>query len=206
MFPLGSVLLPGAVLPLHVFEPRYRKLTQDCLAGAKEFGVVLIERGFEVGGGDVRAGVGTVARIVAAEEEEDGRWYLMAVGTRRIRVDAWLEDDPYPRAEVASFEDPSGAAMPDGAAYAALLAQARRVLALAAEVGVPAGDATSGFADDPRLGTFQVASLAPLGPLDRQRVLTTEGAAARTDLLGELLSDAEILLNAYLERGGEGDR
>ena len=55
MFPLGTVLLPGAVLPLHVFEPRYRQLVQDCLAGEPEFGVVLIERGSEVGGGDQRA-------------------------------------------------------------------------------------------------------------------------------------------------------
>ena len=55
MFPLGSVLLPGAMLPLHVFEPRYRRLVQDCVAEAShEFGVALIERGFEVGGGDFR--------------------------------------------------------------------------------------------------------------------------------------------------------
>ena len=58
MFPLGTVLLPGAPLPLQVFEPRYRGLTHDCLAGVPEFGVVLIERGSEVGGGDVRTNVG----------------------------------------------------------------------------------------------------------------------------------------------------
>ena len=64
MFPLGTVLLPGAVLPLHVFEPRYRALVADCLAGEQEFGVVLIERGSEVGGVDVRRDIATVARIV----------------------------------------------------------------------------------------------------------------------------------------------
>src|SRR5439155_458702 len=61
MFPLGTVLFPFVVLPLHVFEPRYRALTRDCLAGSGEFGVVLIERGLEVGGGDERFPVGTVA-------------------------------------------------------------------------------------------------------------------------------------------------
>jgi Lon protease-like protein len=63
MFPLGTVLLPGGVMPLHVFEPRYRQMIKDCMASDAEFGVTLIERGSEVGGGDVRSEVGTVARI-----------------------------------------------------------------------------------------------------------------------------------------------
>ena len=62
MFPLGNVLFPHAQLPLHVFEPRYRALAETCLAGDGEFGVVLIERGSEVGGGDTRFSIGTVAR------------------------------------------------------------------------------------------------------------------------------------------------
>ena len=86
MFPLGSVLVPGMVLPLHVFEARYRALVRDCVAGDGEFGVVLIERGSEVGGGDVRTDVGTVARIVQADEMPDGRFALGAVGVRRVRV------------------------------------------------------------------------------------------------------------------------
>ena len=70
MFPLGTVLFPYATLPLHVFEPRYRVLVHDCLASdAPEFGVVLIERGSEVGGGDVRFRTGTVARLVEAAEQ-----------------------------------------------------------------------------------------------------------------------------------------
>src|SRR5256885_11623664 len=83
MFPLGTVLFPFAPLPLHIFEPRYRALAQDCVRGNGEFGVVLIERGFEVGGGDTRFGTGTVARMVEAAELPDVRWMLTAVGTRR---------------------------------------------------------------------------------------------------------------------------
>ena len=57
MFPLGTVLFPTLILPLHVFEPRYRALVENCLAAPQpEFGVVLIERGSEVGGDDVRFG------------------------------------------------------------------------------------------------------------------------------------------------------
>ena len=77
------MLLPGAVLPLHVFEPRYRQLVIDCLAddtGDPEFGVALIERGWEVGGGDERSDVGTVARMVRVEALEGGRYAIVAVG------------------------------------------------------------------------------------------------------------------------------
>src|SRR5205085_6222751 len=94
MFPLSTVLFPYAPLPLHVFEPRYRALVRDCIAGDGEFGVVLIERGFEVGGGDSRFDVGTVAQLVEAAELDDGRWLLTTVGTRRIRVATWIPDDP----------------------------------------------------------------------------------------------------------------
>lgn len=199
MFPLGSVLLPGGVLPLHIFEPRYRQLVQDCLAGTQEFGVVLIERGSEVGGGDVRTDVGTLARIVGAQELGDGRWQLVAVGTRRLRVLRWFDDDPYPLAEVEDWDDDPSSPLPDGEAYATLVAGARDVLALAARARVAAGELGESVADDPRLGTYEVAAALPIGPLDRQRVLATEGAAARVALLGELIADARLLIEATLD-------
>src|SRR3954470_22385328 len=96
MFPLGTVLFPHALLPLRVFEPRYRLMTERVLRGDREFGVVLIERGSEVGGGDVRFGVGTVARIVRSQPLPDGGYALATVGIRRLRVVSWLADDPYP--------------------------------------------------------------------------------------------------------------
>ncbi|HUF84321.1 MAG TPA: LON peptidase substrate-binding domain-containing protein [Acidimicrobiia bacterium] len=105
MFPLGSVLFPHALLPLHVFETRYRALTEACLAGDGEFGVVLIERGSEVGGGDTRFTVGTVARILEAGRLPDGRYVLAAVGTRRLRVRRWLPEEPYPQADIEVLED-----------------------------------------------------------------------------------------------------
>src|ERR1700719_940872 len=106
MFPLGTVLFPHVLLPLHVFEPRYRVMTQRVLAGDGEFGVVLIERGSEVGGGDTRFDVGTVARIVRAQELPDGGYALATVGIRRIRIARWLPDDPYPLAEVVDLAEP----------------------------------------------------------------------------------------------------
>ena len=104
MFPLGTVLFPHAALPLHLFEDRYRALAETCLRGDGRFGVVLIERGFEVGGGDQRFGVGTVARIVEAARTPDGRYLLATVGTERFRIKKWLDDDPFPRAEIDVLE------------------------------------------------------------------------------------------------------
>jgi len=86
MFPLGSVLLPSTAVSLHVFEPRYRALARHCVDGDRRLGVVLIERGSEVGGGDVRFGVATRARIAEAVELDDGRWVMVLVGEDRVRV------------------------------------------------------------------------------------------------------------------------
>src|SRR3954470_18345633 len=167
MFPLGTVLLPSLVLPLHVFEPRYRQMTEDCLGGDREFGVVLIERGNEVGGGDTRTTVGTVARLVEAVPFEDGRWALAAVGTRRIRVRQWLDDDPYPRAEVEEWADPAPTDDLE-AAVAAMVARLRRVLAARTELGDDAAPATQELAEDPVVASYQAVALSPFGPADRQ--------------------------------------
>jgi Lon protease-like protein len=203
MFPLGTVLLPGSVLPLQIFEPRYRAMIRDCLAGDQCFGVVLIARGHEVGGGDERTDVGTVARVVRAAELPNGMWQLLAVGTDRLRVRQWLPDDPYPRAETEPWEDDPTAEPLDPHRYAALLDDVRRVLALAAEVGEPAAPATTEFADDPALGTFQIAAALPLGPFDRQRVLATDRVTARADLLARECAERAGDLEGLLRLGGD---
>lgn len=197
MFPLGSVLLPSMVLPLHVFEPRYRAMVKDCLAGEREFGVTLIERGSEVGGGDIRAMAGTMAEIARAEEMPDGRWGLVAVGVRRIRVVEWLPDDPYPQAVVEDWPDVPSADPDLAEEYAVRVAQLRTVLAVAVELGMEASPMVE-LADDPVLGSHQIAILAPFGPLDRQRLLTAPGPDARLALLGELLEDQELMLRARI--------
>ena len=205
MFPLGSVLFPGAVLPLHVFEPRYQALVRHCVETDPEFGVVLIERGSEVGGGDVRTSVGTVARIVQLAELGDGRFALVAVGQRRIRVRAWLDDDPYPRAEVDDWLDPpaddEGEALHDLVATA--VARLRRTLAFATEAGEQVASATAEISVDPVLASYQAAALAPVGPADGQRLLAAPSAGERLTLLTELLDDADAVLHFRLGAGGE---
>ncbi|HEY6698905.1 MAG TPA: LON peptidase substrate-binding domain-containing protein, partial [Acidimicrobiales bacterium] len=169
MFPLGTVLVPGMVLPLHVFEPRYRSMVVDSRRQHDgTFGIVLIERGSEVGGGDVRTDVGTLARIVRAEELPDGRWILGVLGIHRIRVERWLPDDPYPRAEIHEWaeqlQEPSeageGAAegTADDRAEATILL--RRAAALRREMGEPAPPLDLELADDPVVAGYQAAVVA----------------------------------------------
>lgn len=201
MFPLGTVLVPGMVLPLHVFEPRYRKMVDDCRAGDGAFGVVLIERGSEVGGGDVRTDAGTLARIVEARELPEGRWLLGAVGVERIRVARWLEDDPYPRAELAAWPDEPGAPAPGGRDAAVKLL--RRVTALSVELGRPAPPLELELPDDPVLASYLATAASPLGPADRQQLLTAPTVADRWALLEELLAGQVELLQAQLT-GGAG--
>jgi len=200
MFPLGTVLLPFAHLPLHIFEPRYRALVKDVLAGDGEFGVVLIERGHEVGGGDARFAVGTVARIVQTAELPDGRWLVDAIGTERFRVTEWLPEDPYPRALVEAFDDePFDAA--DGAEAeaaerrAAVERRLRQVLALQVELGFPAPSAVRSLDDDPATAAYEAALLSPIGPMDSQKVLEAPGTVARLTLLEELLAEAREILS-----------
>lgn len=197
MFPLGTVLVPSLGLPIHVFEPRYRALVRDCLAGDGELGVVLIERGSEVGGGDLRSGVGTVAGVLDPVELPDGRWTFTAVGLRRLRVVDWLPDDPYPRADVEEWPDP-----PPGPSHEALLEQVltrlRRTLALATEAGDAAPPATIELTEDPVLAGYQAAAVAPIGALDRQRLLCAAAPEQRLEQLDRLLVEVSEVLELRL--------
>lgn len=200
MFPLESVLFPSAVLPLHVFEPRYRALTRHCLAGDGCFGVTLIERGSEVGGGDIRGWWGTRARIAEAQELPDGRWVVVAVGVNRIRVTRWLPDEPFPRAESEDVVEPSPG--PKAAAARSRAEQLlRRALALKSELGEPAPPATTDLSPDHGEASFQIAALAPVGPADAYRVLQSPGPDQRLDLLSDLLSEELAVLRARAAGG-----
>lgn len=198
MFPLGSVLLPGEILPLHVFEPRYRQMVIDLLADAvdePEFGVALIQRGHEVGGGDERSDIATVARIINIEALDEHRYGLVALGTRRIRIRAWLPDDPYPLADTDEEPDP----LPDDLGrflvnVAATESRVRQVHRLAVELGDLPDGLELEISDDPVLATYQLVSFVPLGPADRFRLLAARDPWNRLELLDAALDDLEATL------------
>lgn len=198
MFPLDTVLFPGLALPLHIFEPRYRSLVVDCLKGDREFGVVLIERGHEVGGGDTRFGVGTVAQILQEAPMPDGRWALLAVGTRRIRIERWLPDDPYPQALAEDLDDPPPAEE-DIEVRRRVERLVRRSLALAAELDDgPTVPSTVELVSGAAAACWQLCAIAPVGRLDQQRMLEAPTVSKRLAVLEELATDACEVLSARL--------
>ena len=215
MFPLSTVLFPSASMSLHVFEPRYRALMRDCLAGDHRFGVILIERGSEVGGGDVRATLGTKGLITKAIELPDGRWLLQVVGESVIEVEEWLPDDPYPVALVRDHgaegvrrpqppsPPPSGGA--DEHEASALLATAtqrvRRARASLAEHGGSqplSPDLALDGDGDPDTASWELCAAAPISAYDAQRLLGAVGTLARARLLVELMEDLELDLHRML--------
>jgi len=190
MFPLGTVLLPHMVLPLHIFEPRYRTMFRDLADGERTFGVVPIVRGCEVGGGEVRGGFGTTARIVQAEELPDGRWLSVTVGTRRFRIIRWFPDDPYPQAEIEELPEevvePSTLALRD-----ALATRVRRLLALRTELGEDVPPSTFSLAEDPSMSCWQLLVLTPINDLDAADLLQADGWVERFQAFERLLTDLE---------------
>ncbi|HYI54621.1 MAG TPA: LON peptidase substrate-binding domain-containing protein [Microlunatus sp.] len=175
MFPLGMVLFPHMPLRLRVFEQRYLVMLSTLLqSDHAEFGVVLIERGQEVGGGEQRFGIGTVAEITTLGTQ-DGFIGLLAQGRTRISIDAWLDDDPHPRAEVSPVPE-----LIWDEQWRALLVSAersvRRSLAMSSEFSELTWPADIGIEGDPVATAWQLAGVAPIGPLDQVGLLASTSA------------------------------
>lgn len=108
IFPLKTVLFPGMPLPLRIFEPRYKKMIGECLAGSGNFGVVLIKEGEEAGPPTVPFEVGTEAKIIKAERMDDGQLFIIVSGQRRLKIVKLLEPEPYLSAEVVFLPELEG--------------------------------------------------------------------------------------------------
>lgn len=200
MFPLESALLPDDELPLQIFEPRYRQLVADCLRGDRRFGVVMIARGREVGGGDERCDVGLIATITAHRKLGFGRYALRCRMGERIRVSHWLPDDPYPCADVDSWPDEPGAAVSD----VELLEVEERIVALFGRVASvrgqrpPSRDAVLGrghvLGGDAGRRLYFLASRVPMGSADRYAVLAAASAADRLAAVHEAIESVEAMV------------
>jgi len=175
MFPLGAVLFPHLPLHLRVFEERYLVMLSRLVeTGTAEFGVVLIERGQEVGGGEHRFRFGTVAQIIELSVQE-GFVALVAQGERRLEVTDWLAEDPHPRAEVRFLPD-----LEWDEALQPLWDQAeklvRRTLAQASEFTEQHWPAGVELSENRLRATWQLAGIAPVGALDQMALLRASSA------------------------------
>jgi uncharacterized protein len=206
MFPLESVRLPGEDLPLLIFEPRYGALVRECLAGAREFGVVLIAAGREVGGGDARCDVGTMAHIVNCDDQGDGRYRLDCQVRERIRVTSWLDDDPYPRAEVEPWPDEPGRSVTAGDIEVVedRLMELFERIASSRQATLPPkhellGEPEPG--DDAGKRLYALASRVPMGQADRYSVLEAPSAGARLDALRDAVETVAAMIEFQLAEG-----
>jgi len=200
LFPLGTVLFPGVPLPLHVFEPRYRRLIQDLTDGradwdeAPVFGVIAIREGWEVGPDSVSAlhEVGCTAALHRVEPLADGRYEVLTAGRDRFRLLDVDRRGPYLVGEVEYLAEPGG---PDAAREAVATCTAFRryvadLLAGAEEAPRPPAD----LPDDPVVLSYLVSASMVLDLPDRQSLLEAPDAAARLRVASALLARERSIL------------
>jgi len=187
LFPLGTVLFPGLVLPLNIFEDRYRQLVQDLLEGPepREFGVIAIRHGRETGidGVSDLYEIGCTAEVRQVEEYEDGRYGLVTVGMRRFRLLGLHDADPYLAGDVELLPDEAGEATLVEPVQQAFLAY---LDALAEQRGVEFD--IPDLPGEPVLLSYLVAAAMVVDLQDKQRLLAEPDAARR------LAADRELLV------------
>jgi Lon protease-like protein len=165
-----------------------------------EFGVVLIERGPEVGGGEKRMNLGTIAKVtnIGTTEEFYG---LESYGTTRFRVKAWLPDDPYPIADIDFLPDLiwDDNLMPS---RVHLEAKVRKLLAFASEFGDLQYTSEVELSEDPMEACWHLAGVLPVGQLDQMDLLASQSAEELISRTYEIVSAADETLRAMM--GGQG--
>ncbi len=188
LFPLNTVLFPGATLPLHIFEERYKLLIGHCLERHQPFGVVLIRSGSEVGEAAQPFDVGTTARVVHVQKLPEGRLNVISVGDQRFRILQVLHQDPYlvGEVELLQSEDQDGGLADLASTVAALFAEYYRLyLALSDQWA-----RTIGLPQEPAPLSDFVASRLPVNVWAKQRLLETLSVRRRLEREAEFLGEA----------------
>jgi uncharacterized protein len=182
LFPLGSVLYPGLVLPLHIFEERYRRLVADLLAQPepREFGVIAIRHGRETGVDGVTAlyETGCTAVLRQAEEHEDGRYSVVAVGARRFALLELGPQAPYFTGEVEFLPDEDGDQAEAGVVVPAVQRAFRSYLDVLSERG-GARITVPDLPDEPVLLSYLVAAAVVVDVPVKQQLLEETDASHR---------------------------
>lgn len=194
LFPLPStVLFPQIPLPLHIFEPRYRTMMADALAGERVIGMVLLKPGFESDyeGRPPVYSVGCAGHIAKYEALPDGRYNLILSGARRFRIRAESHEHPYRLAEVEYLDENEAPSAETAALRDRVVAQLR---ALAKADGValhelpvvpPQGVSDYEFANF-------LSHILQLAPLEKQALLEENGLDARLRKLEDILQFARL--------------
>jgi Lon protease-like protein len=210
LFPLTTVLFPEMLLPLHIFEPRYRLLVRRCMDEDKPFGVVLIRSGEEVGATPEPHAIGTEAKIMAFSPLSDGRSYIVVRGGRRFTVEEAIPDtEPYLVGRVRYLDEEDGEGASARAAIA-VEAYGQYIVAVMAVTEDARGDRA--IVDElatvpPREAAYRIAASLAVDASERQRLLELPTDAARLEAEKNLLERETTLLRDLLVRlraHGEG--
>ncbi len=195
IFPLGTVLFPGGVLPLRVFEARYLDLVRECTAADSPFGVCLITEGSEVGEAARHEEIGCTARIVDFDTDGAGVLTLRAIGGQRFRVlERRVRDDRQVRADVALIEPDAPATIPGE--FTACVSLLRRVVDdLAAREPDPMRRmiaAPHDFDSAAWVGN-RLCEFLPIPPRARQKLMALDDALIRLSLIQQYLRQHRVL-------------
>lgn len=208
LFPLNTVLFPGMVLPLHIFEERYRVMVRHCLTDKRPFGVLLIREGKEVGGSAVPYMVGTTARITEVDTLTDGCMNIETVGQHRFRVHRLRSGDtPYLQGEITWFPltgGESAAAVVAAEAVRPLVTDYVRLLARTAGLHV----GLEHLPQDPTTLAFLTAIALQISGQDKQRLLAVESVPGLLAEERDILKSERHLLRFILDsaEAREGQR
>jgi Lon protease-like protein len=199
LFPLGSVLYPGLLLPLHIFEERYRKLVHDLLAEPEPrcFGVIAIREGRETGVDGVSAlyDIGCTATVRQVFEQDDGRFYLITVGTQRFRLAELDHSEPYLRGTVDLLAEDTGDRVAAQRAVADVQSSFRAYLGALAERG-STKVSTPDLPDEPVQLSYLVAATVIADLSDKQALLAQPDALCRLTTERVLLSRENAMLRS----------
>ena len=195
LFPLGTVLFPGMLLPLHVFEERYRQLMRDRAGVDPIFGVVLTRHGREVGDQPEIHDVGTAASLVGAGRYPDGRYDLVVRGGRRFRVAAGDWDRGYLTTTITWLEEDPGLPPDDLAPLADRVARTYEHFLAAFQQATGLDVAREDLDTTPPALAYAVCARLPLDTWERQRLLEDTSTTDRlTRLLAVLRRERDLLL------------
>jgi Lon protease-like protein len=209
LFPLGTVLYPGMLLPLHIFEERYRLLVRDLLAGSepRQFGVIAIRKGRETGVDGVSAlhEIGCTAALRQVREHEDGRFELVTAGTQRFRLVSLDRSRPYLQGEVDLITEVTGGDAAAAAAAQAVRSAFRDYLVVLATRGT--GEAViPELPDEPGALSYLVAASMVVDLPDRQALLAEPDARCRLEAERALLARETAMLRTFTSAPAPGLR
>lgn len=207
LFPLNTVLFPGMPLPLHIFEYRYREMIAFCSENEKEFGVVLIKEGTEVGEPATPFEVGTMARIVGIDRLEDGRMNIVTVGTRRFRLVNFSPDkESYIVGDIEPLPDENADADPSTAPLAQEVSGLLRRYAALVQAALEQELTPLELPGNPEALSYLAGGTLRIRNRERQRLLELPSTASRLELEKEILIRETATLQEFIEqrKGGLG--